>query len=1111
MSDVAKQRGEDRKQGITSLQRHQRRLLYGGGGLVSLLIVLAGLASVLSGINDFHAAQMQAFEQGRATIDEYLTQRDRAYVNSLYTNNALWEQTALLKNWGAPFLTEFQSRDEAMTILAPGDSAPWIVLGQHASQQLGDLLPAYLGMIEQYSAYTKASVAATQSTGPIIVYGYDPSGSLLAITGIKDEQSILHDLNVKTRVEAISRLMISDRRLQSATRVSGMFMPLEKIAYYFDRNPFNGEPSLVTVLTLDVKNKPYFTRVTFESMSIVQARLEQATREAFVIVSPRGDILAHAGEVPSDLHLNAATLDTLRKEARSSVRLREGTVYMVASPLHGVDWIAIHPYSVHDMLAAKGRFLTAAVLATLIILAALWALLLRMDRRIFAPALSDASRVYESDALNRAIVETSPIGLSLLDRDTSRPVMQNAVVEQVAGGDEAHVDTLYQAICRESKPKGVDASHDFQYTFEHDGQPRHLRVITTPTTHHEKQSLLCVIRDVTSEVELNERLVQARRDSEQARVDAEQASQAKTTFVATMSHEIRTPLNGVLGHLELLAQSPLSPTQKERLEQIRLSADSLLGIISDVLDFSRIEAGQLTIALAPFNLRDLVEQAALLYAPQALRKDVKLYYGLDDNLGQTYVSDEHRLRQILNNLLSNAVKFTESGQIVLSVSSRQVEGPEHLRFEVADTGIGIAREKLEQLFEPFTQADASTARRFGGSGLGLALCRQLSKLLGGFIEAESTKDRGSVFTLDIPTTRVAPHAATEPPLKGRVLAVVSSSPEWMQEISRLLRSHGATVSTATSLGKLPTDHEVTTLIVVDDERDLQTAVDDGAFERIVAASSNGPLVPERKGRITHVSCYLGAALVSAVMGHSVDPSTTQPQQRAPHKMYRGRALLIEDHPGNRVLIQQQLEVIGLQVDSAEGGQSALRIWDDTHDVVLTDINMPGMSGYDLARSLRERGVDKPIFAITASAMADENKRCEEAGITAVLLKPLSLESLRKAFETFTRLPRESVSADRGGNRDVHEKARRGFVERGRTDLQDMAHARATGDVQSLKDTIHSFMGILFMLGERETGQQCSRLRDKLDTTDIKDLEGDLSELSATLKQVVDRYDEGLAQ
>jgi two-component system, NarL family, capsular synthesis sensor histidine kinase RcsC len=587
-----------------------------------------------------------------------------------------------------------------------------------------------------------------------------------------------------------------------------------------------------------------------------------------------------------------------------------------------------------------------------------------------------------------------------------------------------------------------------------------------------------------------------------------------------MSHEIRTPLNGVLGHLELLSRSHLDASQRERLDRIRLSADALLAIISDVLDFSRIEAGQLDIDPVPFKLRPLIEQVALLYAPSAQRKGVRLYFAIDASLSAAYVSDVHRIRQILNNLLSNAVKFTESGRIILRASPgpSTTETAPWLRFQVIDSGIGMNEQQLSQLFEPFSQADASIARRYGGSGLGLALCLQLSHLLGGRMQVESTQSVGSVFTLDIPVEHADTLDEIVKPLLGRHLALLSGTPEWRAEIGSLLSTWGASVTTAAQPSDLPADTKPAADALVifgisatwSEEEELSLV---SRYTHVIRAYADGPLVPEQRDRAVYVSCYDSQALLTALREKDRKLESAAMPVQSIHAMdrgVRGRILLAEDNPVNRELIQQQLHELGFEVDAAEHGEAALERWvAGKYLAVLTDINMPQMNGYELAEALRLRDKHIPILAITATALATEKARCREAGISDVLLKPLTLDGLEAVLSRYGSGKGQGAAPVSVTGKTFPTRVRRVFVDRGNADLVALRDAMARHDAQGLVDVIHGFKGALLMLGESDAAKACSQVESSLREGDVGGAEDALPGLLQILQEVVGRYESGL--
>lgn len=1088
---------------LSSLRRHQRRLLFGGGGLVSLLILATLLVAVLSDIDAFHAAQQRQFAEARASVDYFLLQRDRAYAANINGSEEMWNgQQALLQAQGRPLVDRFLAAGSQLMVRAEGRTAvPWLVLGAKDNPLPRPQLDAYLGIMVEYSAYTAATVTALRSSDSVTMYLYEPQGRLLAVAGVADEAQLLRALRVGSREEAFARLLVNEQKARAMRPLVG---PVEsaaasgRVISRFDTNPITGQPSLVGVQTLLQGREPAFRRVVFEPVETIKARLDERVSGAYAVVTRDGRTVLRSAGMPRDV--SPALAGRIAAAGGGDGRLHTGGQFIVHGPVHGVDWSVLHLYGWDDLWREKGGRLLAQALASAVILLALWLLLLRLHRRVFTPALADASRVYESEALSRVIIDTSPVGLVLIDPTNGEPLVENEPARQMAALVAADGDALYAVLAthaRTAAAAGAGAAQEFQWNAE--GAARHaleLQVAMAPASFRDRPVWVCALRDVTAQAELERTLRDARSDAERARAAAESASHAKSAFVATMSHEIRTPLNGVLGHLELLARSPMQPAQQERVERIRLSADALLGIISDVLDFSKIEAGQLDIDPVAFEPRPLIEQAALLFSAQAQRKGVKLYFALDPALDSVFVADLQRIRQVLNNLLGNAVKFTESGRIVVRAALVERPGAADplLRLQVVDSGIGLAEDQLAQLFQPFQQADTSISRRYGGSGLGLALCQQLARLLGGSIAAESTLGVGSVFTLQVPVQRGNAPGLAAPALAGQHITLLSAAAEWRQEIGGLLQRAGAEVTVLEQPPLEPVTDENATLLLFG-ERRAWSAEDEAALvarhRHVVRAYANGPLTPQQMPDGVHVSCYAGQALLRALGALPGDLPATAPAPAASPASARRRVLLVEDNPINRELIQQQLEALGFSVDTAEDGREGLLAWrQHEHLAVLTDINMPVMDGYALARALRERSASVPILAVTATALASERERCRQAGITDLLLKPLNLDTLARVLQYHlgampdvagaAAIPAAPVDDSAPGPAvALPEHLRRTFVTSSVDDLQRIARARADQDGPALLDRVHALKGVLMMLGQRELGERFGALEAQL--------------------------------
>ena len=1077
-----------------------------------MLVLLAAIVSSIADVEEFHARERQSFLEARAALDYFLYQRDRAYATSINGNDVLWrDQRPALQAVGAPLAERFHAQGEEVVVRAEGRTAvPWLVLGARDNPLPPEELKAYLGMIDIYSAYTADSITSQDAPGPVAMFAYEPQGRLLAVSNVRDEAQLLQTLGVATRQQAFARLLRDEPEVRKVVPRPGPIRAASRegrLLSRFAANPLNGQSSLVGMVTMAEGTTPYFRRVVFESVDNIKTRLEAREEGRYLVLSAKHEVVLSTGGLSSqEQDLLRQTLPA-RNGTKPSRQYAQGR-FILSCSLPGVDWTLSHVYDWSDIWTAQGSYLLARSLSALLIIGLLWWLLLRIDRRVFTPALADASRIYESEALSRAIIGTAPIGLALLARDSGMPLLQNETARRLVGEDANEegntVAPLYAQLAELGRSSPGDEALELQWSPDDEDSDTQLQISMALATYHNQAVWVCALRDVTAQVELEDTLRRAREDAEAARQAAEAATRAKSAFVATMSHEIRTPLNGVLGHLELLARSPLQPGQRERLDRIRFSADALMRIISDVLDFSKIEAGQLDVEPAPFALRPLIESVALLYAPDALRKGVRLFFAVEAASGQDCIGDAHRIRQILNNLVSNAVKFTDSGRIILRAEVQDQDGKgTQLRVQVIDSGIGMSPQHAQQLFQPFQQADASVSRRYGGSGLGLALCQQLAQAMGGQVAVESTEGVGSSFTLLLPV-RLQPAAMPAAlPLSGQRITVLSSTPEWRNEIGRLVTEWGGEVLL---LDALQADARGEVLLIVGDHRPWGHSEElhlMAAHQRTVYAHAQGPLMPELRGDRIEVTCYASEALLAAIgVPLQARAPIAQPEPAAATQS-RGRVLLVEDNAVNRELIQQQLEELGFAVDAAEDGAAALALWrNDAYLAVLTDINMPVMDGYALARELRQRGQSLPILAITATALASERERCLAAGIDDLLLKPLNLERLEAGLSKADRVPTIAVTATRA--RRPSAAIRRLFVETGDKDLEAMVEAQAGNDMQRLLDRVHAFKGVLQMLGEHALGERCGEVENALrEGTDVPAPQ--LDGLHAALQACLDDY------
>jgi len=559
--------------------------------------------------------------------------------------------------------------------------------------------------------------------------------------------------------------------------------------------------------------------------------------------------------------------------------------------------------------------------------------------------------------------------------------------------------------------------------------------------------------------ELENKVASRTADLEHARRDAEQASQAKSAFLAAMSHEIRTPMNGVIGMIDVLQQSSLDGQQMEMANIIHDSAYALLSVINDILDFSKIEAGKLQVDLLPMDVAGVVEGACETMDRLALKKEVELKLFTDPAIPAGVLGDPGRLRQVLVNLVNNAIKFSsgQPRQGRVSVRALLVEsGAEQvtLEFRIADNGIGMDEATQARLFAPFIQADTSTTRNYGGTGLGLVISRQLANMMGGKITVNSETGKGSVFSVRLPFARPpeqpgagALPPVAEPPVAGLHCLVVGGSEGIADDLAAYLVHGKAAVEQAADMATARqwiAEHPPGLCIVIIDTGAMKPLDDLRAASRIrpgldarfvaigrtaanarpeldirfVAMGHGGrrrcrveaPDLVTLDAEVMHRRAFLEAVAVAAgraeeqlwepLPGHAgVVPALLSREEA---RRQRQLILVAEDNEINQKVVLHQLALLGRTADIADNGQTALKLWrGGDYAILLTDLHMPEMDGYELTAAIRaaETGASrKPIIAFTANALKGEAEHCLTMGMDDYLSKPVQLDSLKAMLE-----------------------------------------------------------------------------------------------------------------
>jgi PAS domain S-box-containing protein len=644
--------------------------------------------------------------------------------------------------------------------------------------------------------------------------------------------------------------------------------------------------------------------------------------------------------------------------------------------------------------------------------------------------------ISESEERFRSSFDYAPIGFSLCGPDGKLLEVNPALCNIIGYTEEEIMEKTFEKI---THPDDIDKEYDFVrrmlageiWTFQIEKRYFHksgnlLWVLLSSSLVHGSEGnplyFIEQIQDITQRKETEKLLVEAKEN-------AEAATRAKSEFLATMSHEIRTPMNGVIGMTSLLGQTALTAEQEEYVNTIRISGENLLTVINDILDFSKIESGNIELEEVPFDLHNCIEEVFELLSTKASEKNIDLIYLINSDVPNFIIGDITRIRQILVNLVANAIKFTEKGEIFVSIELEKFNGEIELKFMVKDSGVGIASENLEKLFKAFSQADSSTTRKYGGTGLGLVISKKLVELMKGTIWVESEIGNGTkfFFTIQAKKAQSIPTVYLQsqiPKLGGKRVLIVDDQKTNLKVLEIQTKQWGmvpTTVQSGKEAIRLIQDNLPFDLVLLDMKMDDMDGTEVAAKIRESRTKKDLPLImltsigknkAEIDGSEELFSAFLTKPLrqsqlfdsiMLALFGISAATKTNQSfvLENNLQQQFPLRILIAEDNSINQKLALRILSKMGYNADIASNGLEAIEALQTLdYDLILMDVQMPELSGLEATKYIVRtyKPENRPvIIAMTANAMQGDENECLQAGMDDYISKPISLENLQKVL------------------------------------------------------------------------------------------------------------------
>jgi len=1053
--------------------------MYGGGAVVTLAILAALLLHVITTVQNYVDREQQDLAVDLRHINHEMTEAEAVLRNQALNAEMLWKSAPVESSE----LSERFVTDDNVIIIR--QSPPILIVGTRSAAIDSDTLARYLVLARQMALHV--DIVSARRGAPVTSYLLSPDHTL-AIVSLGVELSPAEQAAVlKNRDELFKSLTSGvDRTADTSLAVAPSMTGVRRVWWLpTEVSPFLGSSAIRLVTLARTDRGQLFGELVVEiPLPLVTASLPtDRFSGTFLVTTSEGHLVTATRREGVDRH----TVSRLMAEQWAENPPNQGDVtyfggmLVLREQFGRTGWYLTYASTQESIFGDLRTPIITAVVTSTLIIALIWLLLLIFDRRVFKPMIERSHRVFDSERLNRTLVEMAPVGLALIERESGTPLLRSPIMADVAASvitpsgslSAEFVSRHRQSASMQSsmKPRESDSVTDETVTLaKRDGGEVSLAVRYYDGRYQGANVVVTAFTDVTTERELKRAL-------QQATLSAEAASAAKSAFLAATSHEVRTPLNAILGNLELLERTQLTSIQRDRLDTVQSACKGLASLINDILDYSKVEAGEMHYEQQEFDVADLAGSTLNLLAPIAHAKGLILFYALDADVPRAQIGDSARLGQVLRNLLVNAIKFTPNGSVTLQVSIERdshLSGATQVVLIVEDTGIGVPEHQRSRLFEAFEQGDPTVSQRFGGTGLGLALCKRLVEGVGGTIEYAGTQTTGSRFEVRLPSRPVhKTPPESVPPFFGQSVLFVAGRPEWHRHVLPHLFNWGLRPQTLFGPAEISDAmlQAANTVILFGDRDDWSADEEDRLLEfevNLIIASPDGPAQPVRSGRLIAVSTYtlsgLCDALRSTLLDRSLDPSTVAFPAAQLHPLQLS-VLVVEDNPVNRYLVADQLELLGCEVIVTDNGQSALQAFDETaFDVVLTDLDMPGMNGHQLAREIRNRGALLPMVAITAHVSTKTHAQAIDSGMTRVITKPVSISVLHEVLCSFALHHNEAVSYPprvlSGNVKARPDDVQAMFLASFKADLELLVNAYEACDISAMHRSAHSLKGSL---------------------------------------------------